>query len=78
MVPDVCLLDIGLPDADGRVLAGQLRALPGMGGVVMAAVSGYGQPEDVAITEAAGMTHFVKPIDAEALARWLHDVTIAQ
>jgi len=78
VVPDVCLLDIGLPDADGRVLAGQLRALPGMGGVVMAAVSGYGQPEDVAITEAAGMTHFVKPIDAEALARWLHDVTIAQ
>jgi PAS domain S-box-containing protein len=78
VVPDVCLLDIGLPDADGRVLAGQLRTLPGMAAAVMAAVSGYGQPEDVAITTAAGMTHFVKPIDAEALARWLQDATTAR
>jgi len=73
--PDVCLLDIGLPDADGRVLAGKLRALPGVGEAVMAVVSGYGQLEDVAVTEAAGMTHFVKPIDAEVLARWLDEVT---
>ena len=26
--------------------------------------------EAVALTEAAGMTHFVKPLDVDALARW--------
>jgi PAS domain S-box-containing protein len=73
-VPDVCLLDIGLPDADGRVLARSLRALPKLGKVVLAMVSGYGQPEDVKATEEAGMTHFVKPIDAEVLIRWLQEL----
>ena len=74
-MPDVCLLDIGLPDADGRELAGKLRTLPGMESTVLAAVSGYGQPEDVAATAAAGMAHFVKPVDAEALARWLGEAS---
>ena len=72
-VPHACLLDIGLPDADGRELADELRKLPGMDAAVFAAVSGYGQPEDVAATAAAGMAHFVKPVDAEALAQWLKD-----
>lgn len=75
-VPHACLLDIGLPDADGRELAARLRTLPGMDAVVLAAVSGYGQPEDMAATAAAGMAHFVKPVDAEALARWLGESSV--
>ncbi|RYY97671.1 MAG: response regulator, partial [Comamonadaceae bacterium] len=76
--PDVCLLDIGLPDADGRLLARQLRALPGLEGVALAAVSGYGQPEDIAATAALGMAHFVKPLDPEVLATWLAGVRVTR
>ncbi|WP_167784755.1 hybrid sensor histidine kinase/response regulator [Ramlibacter rhizophilus] len=76
-LPQVCLLDIGLPDADGRELGARLRGLPGMERVILAAVSGYGQPKDVAATAAAGMVHFVKPLDPEVLARWLDEVAPA-
>ncbi len=40
--PDVCVLDIGLPEFDGHELARRLRALPGMADVPLVAVSGYG------------------------------------
>lgn len=75
VLPQVCLLDIALPDADGRQLARQLRALPGMGSVTLAAISGHGQPEDVESTHSAGMAHFVKPVDPDRLARWLSEAT---
>jgi PAS domain S-box-containing protein len=70
--PQVCLLDIGLPEIDGHVLARRLRELPGMEGSRMAAVSGYAQPADVARSQEAGFErHFAKPIDTRALAGWL-------
>jgi PAS domain S-box-containing protein len=61
---DVCLLDIGLPDMDGYQLARRLRAAPRLAGAVMVALSGYGQPQDVAASQAAGFSrHLVKPVD---------------
>jgi len=63
--PDVCVLDIGLPEFDGHELARRLRALPGMADVPLVAVSGYGQERDRVQALAAGFDrHFVKPVMA--------------
>ena len=72
LMPDVCLLDIGLPGMDGKELARRLRRLPGLERVRLAAMTGYGQPHDRRDTEAAGFdAHFVKPVETDALAAWL-------
>lgn len=70
--PDVCLLDIGLPDMDGYELARRLRADAATSATVLVAVTGYGQEQDRSRTRAAGFDHhFVKPIDTAALAELL-------
>ncbi|MES2899154.1 MAG: PAS domain-containing protein [Pseudomonadota bacterium] len=68
-LPQVCLLDIGLPEIDGNELAQQLRALTGMADSVLIAVTGYGQQKDRDQSMAAGFNHhLVKPVDTKALA----------
>ena len=68
--PEIALLDIGLPVMDGYELAGRLRALPGLAGLRIIAVTGYGQESDRARSRAAGFhAHLVKPTDfADILA----------
>ncbi len=41
--PDVAFLDLGLPGMDGYELGAHLRELPGLAGVRLIAVTGYGQ-----------------------------------
>jgi len=73
--PDVCLLDIGLPEIDGRELARRLRADPATAGAVLIAVTGYGQQQDRADALAAGFRHhLVKPVDVDLLLRLLDGV----
>ena len=75
VLPDLCLLDIGLPDMDGYTLARQLRLIPGMEKAVLAAVTGYSQPRDKQAAFAAGFNfHFAKPIDSHQLELWLAKV----
>jgi len=72
--PQVCLLDIGLPGMDGNELAQRLRARPGMAGVVLVAVTGYGQESDRARSMAAGFDfHLVKPVDIDKLGQILSE-----
>jgi PAS domain S-box-containing protein len=72
--PQVCLLDIGLPDIDGNRLAEQLRADPATAGAVLIAITGYGQEKDREQSLAAGFDHhLVKPVDIKALAALLAD-----
>jgi PAS domain S-box-containing protein len=73
--PDVCLLDIGLPDIDGNELARRLRAQPGGAARLLVAVTGYGQEQDRKETAEAGFDHhFVKPVDGAGLLALLAGV----
>jgi CheY-like chemotaxis protein len=63
--PEAVLLDIDLPGMNGLELARRLRAQPGLGGVVLAAVSGYGHDEDRKRSREAGIDYYlVKPVRA--------------
>jgi PAS domain S-box-containing protein len=69
-VPEIVLLDIGLPEVDGFEIARRLRAIVALQDVKLVALTGYGQSEDRARTRAAGFDlHLVKPVDFAALAR---------
>jgi len=73
-VPDLAILDIGLPGMDGYELAIELRRKPGYGNTRLVALSGYGQPADQARSRAAGFAaHLVKPITPAQLYSLLVD-----
>ena len=71
-LPNVALLDIGLPHVSGHEAAKQIRALPGGERLLLIALSGWGQEEDHRRSKAAGFDHhFVKPVDIDALTNVL-------
>ncbi|WUR11788.1 MEDS domain-containing protein [[Empedobacter] haloabium] len=62
LTPDVVMLDIGLPGIDGYETARRLRAMPAMAHKRLIALTGYGQPGDLAASRAAGFDeHILKP-----------------
>jgi len=66
--PDVCLLDIGLPEMNGFELARALRARSGTDHAILIAVTGYAQEKDRIEARAAGFHDlFAKPVDLEML-----------
>jgi signal transduction histidine kinase/ActR/RegA family two-component response regulator len=69
LAPEVCLLDIGLPDFDGNELARRLRQLPQTAGSTLVAMTGYGRQQDRDISMAAGFDHYlVKPVNTTQLS----------
>ncbi|MEA3208510.1 MAG: hypothetical protein QOE70_1567 [Chthoniobacter sp.] len=71
-LPEVVLLDIGLPGMDGFEVARHLRAMPALAGVLLIAMTGYASPEDLLAAKQAGFDeHLVKPVDLEVLRDWL-------
>ncbi len=67
-LPQVAILDIGLPDMDGYALAGAIRAEAGGTAVRLVALTGYGQKEDVERAYAASFDlHLTKPASLEDL-----------
>jgi PAS domain S-box-containing protein len=67
--PDVCVLDIGLPEIDGNELAQMLREHSATAKMLLIAVTGYGQEQDRKNAMAAGFDHhLVKPVDIAKLA----------
>jgi signal transduction histidine kinase/ActR/RegA family two-component response regulator len=64
VLPDVAILDIGLPDIDGREVARRMRADGATARAMLIALSGWGQPADRELSSAAGFDqHLVKPAD---------------
>lgn len=73
LLPDVALLDIGLPGMDGIELVGKLRQIADLNPLYVA-ISGYGQPEDVLRAKQAGFHHhLVKPIEQHQLLNLLFE-----
>ncbi|MBS3018523.1 Sensor histidine kinase RcsC [Comamonas sp. PE63] len=67
-LPEVAVLDLGLPDKSGLDLARAIRALPGGDDVLIIAATGWGRGLDRERTHAAGFdAHLVKPINIEVL-----------
>jgi PAS domain S-box-containing protein len=75
-VPDVFILDIGLPGIDGYELARRLRARADTAQCRLIALSGYGQAQDLEMSAQAGFDiHLVKPVDAQRLLALLASVS---
>ncbi len=67
-VPDIMLVDIGLPGMDGYQVAQAVRREPSLKHLLLVALTGYGRPEDKQRAMAAGFDyHLVKPVDLDAL-----------
>ena len=73
-LPEVVLLDIGLPRMDGHQVARQMREHSWGASILIVALTGYGQDDDRQRSAEAGFNaHLLKPIDLDALGRLLAD-----
>jgi CheY-like chemotaxis protein len=69
VVPDVALVDLGLPALDGYEVARRVRADHAGRAVRLVALTGYGLPDDLKRSRGAGFdAHLVKPVDPVKLA----------
>lgn len=73
-LPDIALLDIGMPKLDGYEVARQLKSAAPTDKIHLVAISGWGQPADKENALQAGFDHhLVKPVQAQELVRILVD-----
>jgi CheY-like chemotaxis protein len=72
--PEFVFCDLGLPGMSGYEVARELRSLPFGREMVLAALTGYGQPADREKTAQAGFdAHLVKPVDPSVIESFLDD-----
>jgi CheY-like chemotaxis protein len=73
--PHLALLDIGMPVLDGYEAARRIRSETWGKGMMLVALSGWGQSSDVQRSRESGFdTHLVKPASFDALAQLLSRV----
>jgi CheY-like chemotaxis protein len=69
-LPEIVLLDIGLPGMNGYDACRTIRSKPWGTGMYLVAVTGWGQPDDRMQSQNAGFdSHLVKPVTFDALSR---------
>lgn len=77
-VPQVFILDIGLPGMDGKQLTRRLRSEPATADAKILALSGYAQAHEKQSALDAGFDHYlVKPVDVDRLLSLLAAVPVA-
>ena len=71
-LPDVVLLDIGLPKLNGYEVAQRIREKSWGASMYLIAVTGWGQDEDRQRSSEVGLNlHMVKPVEPAALEKLL-------
>jgi CheY-like chemotaxis protein len=74
-LPDVVLLDIGLPKLNGYEVAQRIRESAWGASMFLIAVTGWGQDEDRQRSSEVGLNvHMVKPVEPAALEKLLADL----
>ena len=74
LLPDVLLLDLGLPGLDGFQVASQIRSHPGLDAIRIIAVSGFNSEKYRERSAQSGIQHYlVKPVDPVQLLALLRD-----
>jgi len=69
VLPDLALVDLGLPGFDGLEVAKRLRQDANTRAILLVAMTGYGQPDDRRRTKEVGFdVHIVKPVTSEDLS----------
>jgi CheY-like chemotaxis protein len=72
VLPDVVILDIGMPGLSGHEVARRIRAQHGERPVTLIAVTGWGQKADKDRAIASGFDHhFTKPVEPTQLSALL-------
>jgi len=75
--PEVALIDLGLPQMDGFELCRRIREQSWGRGMILVALTGWGQEQDRSRTRAAGFdAHLVKPVDYAGLLELLGSVSV--
>jgi CheY-like chemotaxis protein len=78
-LPDVVLLDIGLPGMDGWDVAARLRQAPELARCVLIVLSGFAAESDVQRSRAVGCAcHLAKPANPDELRRMLTCIAITR
>jgi signal transduction histidine kinase/ActR/RegA family two-component response regulator len=74
-LPQIVLLDLGLPGMDGYAVARALQADPSQADAVIVALTGWGAERDRTLTRQAGFHHHLtKPVDPGALQGFLEQI----
>ena len=74
-LPDVVLLDIGLPKLNGYEVAQRIRETSWGASMYLIAVTGWGQDEDRQRSTEVGLNqHMVKPVEPAALEKLLAEL----
>jgi PAS domain S-box-containing protein len=73
-LPDIALLDIGMPKLDGYEVARRVRAGVSRKDIVLVAVTGWGQEDDKSRAREAGFDlHLTKPVEPERILALLRE-----
>lgn len=72
--PEVMVVDLGMPDLDGLEVARRIRATSWGASAVLIALTGWGQPKDIARARQVGFdVHLTKPIDPNKVRATIDD-----
>lgn len=77
--PDLVISDLAMPYMNGYELAQRLRADPALGGLVLVALTGYGQESTRQRAREAGFDYYlVKPVSIEALETMVVNLSVGK